>query len=282
MITTLKKILVPTDFSQTSKKALHYATALAESTGAKITILNVIDPPFNFPTNVEGVLDYLQDNSEGHLNDLLTQIEEKFPNKSFKIKSQVRIGKPVSQIMEAISDLDIDLVVMGSGADSPARKILFGSVSTDIILRSPKPVLVIPEKVNGHDAIENFGKILFTTNFRNGDYKNLKKINDFAKHFHSTINVLHVTDKEDLDTEIKYRGFKQLVEDEQLSDNIKFDLKIHDDAFEGISEYIASNYISLMVMNRYKKSIVGLLMDKNYAKKLSVYSEIPLLVLIGE
>lgn len=38
----------------------------------------------------------------------------------------------------------------------------------------------------------------------------------------------------------------------------------------------------MMVMNRYKKSIVGILMDKNYAKKMSIYAEVPLLVLIGE
>ncbi len=280
MISSMKRILIPTDFSHTSKKALFYAIALAEKTGAKITILNVIDPPFNFPTNVEGVIDFLQENAESHLKEMITQINQKYPDKKFKIQSQVRIGKPVSQILESISDLDIDLVVIGSGADAPARKILFGSVSTDVILRSPKPVFVIPEKVERDNV--NFSKILYTTNFRHADYKNLAKVNELAKGFDSSIDVLHVTEEIDLETEIKFRGFKQLVEDHKISKNIQFNMKIHDDAFEGISEYISENSISMMVMSRYKKSIVGLLLDKNYAKKLSVYAEIPLLVLIGE
>jgi hypothetical protein len=47
-------------------------------------------------------------------------------------------------------------------------------------------------------------------------------------------------------------------------------------------EGIESNDISLLVMNRYKKSIAGLLVDKNYAKRLSVYTTATLLMLIGE
>lgn len=280
MISTLKSILVPTDFSQTSKKALMYAATLAEKTGAKIIILNVIDPPFNFPANVEGVIDYLQENAENHLKEMIFQIDMKVPNKNFKVKTQIRIGKPVSQILEAINDLDIDLVVIGSGVDAPARKILFGSVSTDVILRSSKPVIAVPEKVAGHEV--DFNKILFTTNFRHADYHNLTVIVEFAKLFNSTIDVLHISEENDLETDIKFRGFKQLVEDNKLYENLSFQLKIGDDPFEGISEYLSENSVSMMVMNRYKKSIVGILMDKNYAKKLSIYAEVPLLVLIGE
>ncbi len=280
MFSSVKKILIPTDFSYASKKALSHAAVLAEKTGAKITLLNVIDPPFNFPTNVEGVIDYLQENAESHLEEMIELVQKKYPGKKFTIKSQIRIGKPVSQILEAISDLNIDLVVIGSGADSPAKKVLFGSVSTDVILRSNKPVLAVPEKSNETNV--DYSQILFTTNFRQTDYKNLNLLVDFAKLFDSTIDILHISNEKDLDSDIKFRGFKQLATDEQIYDKLSYNYKIHQDAFEGISEYISENSISLMVMNRYKKSIVGLLVDKNYAKKLSIYSEIPLLVLIGE
>ena len=280
MFSSVKKILIPTDFSYASKKALSHAAVLAEKTGAKITLLNVIDPPFNFPTNVEGVIDYLQENAESHLEEMIELVQKKYPGKKFTIKSQIRIGKPVSQILEAISDLNIDLVVIGSGADSPAKKVLFGSVSTDVILRSNKPVLAVPEKSD--ETRVDYSQILFTTNFRQTDYKNLNLLVDFAKLFDSTIDILHISNEKDLDSDIKFRGFKQLATDEQIYDKLSYNYKIHQDAFEGISEYISENSISLMVMNRYKKSIVGLLVDKNYAKKLSIYSEIPLLVLIGE
>ncbi|TVQ05213.1 MAG: universal stress protein [Balneolaceae bacterium] len=278
MISQAKHILLPTDFSECSKNALNHAALLADKFGARITLLNVIDPPFNFPTNVDGVIDYLQENAEQHLERLIEHVDEQYPKRTFKLKHQIRIGKPISQILEAISDLNIDLVVLGSAMDAPTRKVLFGSVSTDVILRSTKPVLAVPEGVK-HVGFE---KILFTTNFRHKDLRNLEHLAEFAKLFNSEIHVLHVTDKEDLETDIKFRGMKELVKEKKIYKKIDFELKTSDDAFIGISEYVNDNDISMMVMNRYIKSVIGLLLDKNYAKKMSIYSTVPLLVLIGE
>lgn len=280
MISKVKRILVPTDFSVTSQKALECAAKIATQLDAKIKLLNVIDPPFNFPTNVEGVVDFLKENAEQHLGKFIEEIQEKYSDKPLQIKSQIRLGKPVSQILEAVSDLNIDLVVMGSSTDSPARKVIFGSVSTDILLRSPKPVLAIPENA-GKDSI-NLSNFLFTTNFRPNDLENLTDLTKFAELFDSSIEVFHVAKENDLASEIKFRGLKQLVTEKKLYDKIRFEYIINEDAFEGISEYMGSKSDTTIVMNRYKKSIVGLLLDKNYAKKLSVYSKVPLLVLVGE
>lgn len=278
MISQAKHILLPTDFSECSNNALNHAALLADKLDARITLLHVIDPPFNFPTNVDGVIDYLQENAEQHLDRLVENVEKQYPKKTFKVRHQIRIGKPISQILEAISDLNIDLVVLGSAMDAPTRKVLFGSVSTDVILRSPKPVLAVPEGVEKVD----FDKILFTTNFRHKDLRNLEEVAEFAKVFNSEIHALHVSDNNDLETEIKFRGMKELVKEKKVYKKIDFELITNDDAFIGISEYVNKNDISMMVMNRYKKSIIGLLLDKNYAKKMSIYSTVPLLVLIGE
>lgn len=277
MISSIKRILVPTDFSACSKKAAMTAGLIADKMKATITLLNVIDPPFNFPTNIEGVIDYLRDNAEQHLEHLINDLKEAYPSGNITIKSQIRIGKPVSQILEAISDINADLVVTGSGSDSPARKVIFGSVSTDIILHSTVPVISIPEK---SDDI-SFQKILFTTNFRSNDLNNLKDLIGFAKKFDSQIDVLHISEVDDLETEVKFRGFKSLVSEHNLYHKINFKNIFHEDTFTAISEYVESHNMTMMVLNRYKKSVVGLLLDKNYTKQLSIYSSVPLVVLTG-
>jgi nucleotide-binding universal stress UspA family protein len=280
MISKIKRILVPTDFSTTSIKALGVAAKIADKLDAKITLLNVIDPPFNFPTNIEGVIDFLTENSEQHLAMAIDKVKKENPGKALQIKSQIRLGKPVSQILEAISDLKFDLVVMGSSTDAPTRKVIFGSVSTDILLRSPKPVLAIPE--NADEKNIQLDHLLFTTNFRHNDVENLADLAIFAKHFDASIEVLHIASEDDLKSDIKFRGFKQLVTEKNIYDKIRFEYVVKEDAFEGISEYIGSKPGLTIVMNRYRKSIVGLLVDKNYTKKLSVYSKVPLLVLMGD
>lgn len=275
MISSTKHILVPTDFSVCAKKAALAAGSIANKLHAKITLLNVIDPPFNFPTNMEGVIDYLRENAEQHLDRLSTDLKETYPDGNITVKKQIRIGKPVSQILEGISDLHIDLVITGSGSDSPARKVVFGSVSTETIMHSPIPIISIPENSNN----VSFEKLLFTTNFRSNDLNHLKNLIDLAKIYQSEIDVLHISATDELEADIKLRGFKELIFEQKLYNNISFKNKIHEDPFAAISEYIEDNETTMLVLNRYKKSVVGLLMDKNYTKQLGIYSKVPLLVL---
>lgn len=278
MISSVKRILLPTDFSDCSKNALKYASEIAGKIDARITLLHVIDPPFNFPANIDGVIDYLQENAEQHLENMKAKVAEYQPEKKIKVDTKIRIGKPISQILEATNDLKIDLVILGSATQNPARKVIFGSVSTDVILRAVKPVIAIPENISRVD----FRKILFTTNFRANDLKNLGKLAEFAKHFGSTIDVLHVSEKDDLETQVKYRGLKELAAEKKVYGKLEFHLITNKNAFEGISDFVKSNGISMMVMNRYRKSIVGMLLDKNYAKQFSIYSTVPLFVMLGD
>ncbi|MCC5942517.1 MAG: universal stress protein [Balneolaceae bacterium] len=278
MISTTKHILIPTDFSACSRMAMMYAGRIAEKTGAKITLLNVIEPPFNFPTNVEGVIDYLKENAEQHMERMEDEFNKKFDGKNIKIKHQLRIGKPVSQIIEAIGDSKVDMVVMGSGTEESKRQLFFGSVSSDIMLSSPVPVLAVPEKAKDL-KFENF---LFTTNFRPGDFKNLNETANFAKLFGSSIHLLHVAKEKNLETEIKFRGIKDLAKEEKLLNKLNFELLIDDDVIQTMSKFIDSKDISLLVLNRYKKSVLESMLDENHTKKMRIYSKVPLLVLVGE
>jgi len=277
MISNVKRILVPTDFSDCSKKAALAAASVANKFKATITLLNAIDPPFNFPGNMEGVLDYLRENAEQHLERFKNDLNTAIPDGDFKVKHQIRIGKPVSQILEAISDLDIDLVIIGSGSDVPARKVIFGSVSTDIILHSTVPVISIPEEATD----VSFDKMLFATNFRSNDLENLTDLVSLADSYNAEIDIIHVSDENNLETDVKFRGFKDLIREKNLYSSIKFHHVVHENPFKAISDYVEQNDVSVLVLNRYKKSVVGMLLDKNYTKQLSVYSKVPLLVLTG-
>lgn len=278
MISNVKRILVPTDFSDCSKKAALAAGSVASKFNATITLLNVIDPPFNFPGNMQGVLDYLRENAEQHLERFKKDLQEAHSDKEISVKHQIRIGKPVSQILEAVSDLKTDLVVIGSGSDVPTRRVIFGSVSTDIILHSPVPVISIPE--DSEDV--SFKKMLFATNFRSNDLENLEDLISLADSYDSEINIIHVSAEDNLETDVKFRGFKDLIREKNLYDSIEFHHVAHENPFEAISDYVDQNDISFLVLNRYKKSVVGILLDKNYTKQLSVYSKVPLLVLTGK
>ncbi|QFU81227.1 universal stress protein [Natronorubrum aibiense] len=53
-------------------------------------------------------------------------------------------GEPAETILEAVTELDSNVIVLGSGDQSPVGKMLFGSVTQDVVLESDRPVTVVP------------------------------------------------------------------------------------------------------------------------------------------
>jgi nucleotide-binding universal stress UspA family protein len=146
----ISKILVPTDGSETARKAVRYAGDLAKQTGAVLTLLSVIDkealvaksiPAIASPTHIiEPVEDYLRMAAETYLKDA----EKLCRRKGVKIKKVSRSGHPVEEIIKEAKRLKADLIVMGSRGKSAIKTAVLGSVTFGVIHRDTKfPVLVI-------------------------------------------------------------------------------------------------------------------------------------------
>ncbi len=275
MISSAKRILVPVDFSDCSKNALHYAAFIAEKLGAKIILLHALEPPFNFPAHIDGALDYLKKNAHKHLERMIDELESSVESKQLKIEKELVIGKTVTEIIRWIKSEEPDLVITGSGTEMRGRKMIFGSVSTDMLLKSPVPVLTVPENF----AIGDFKKILFTTNYKRNDLENLKSVSDFAKEFDGSVQIVHVSIKDDLESQIKFRGFKDLISEEKDLKNTDFKLIIDSDPFDAISELVDKEGASMIVLNRYSKNVFEKLLYKDHTKQLGVYAKTPMLVI---
>ena len=115
-ILDLKKILVPIDFSETSKKAFHYALRFAEQFNCEIVLLHVVEPvsPTVGPLLVlEVFLD---------AEDPLCIVEKKLAalsaqscsNGTNSASSTVRTGHAPNEITKAAKDLDVDLIVIAT------------------------------------------------------------------------------------------------------------------------------------------------------------------------
>jgi len=275
MISSIKHILVPVDFSDCSKNAMHYASFLAQNAKAKITLLHVLEPPFNFPAHIDGVMDYLIKNAHQHLDKMIGELDNPRNENQLKAEKLLETGKTMTQILRVIESSKPDLVVIGSGTEIQSRKMIFGSVSTDMLLKSPIPVITVPEGSKSGD----FNKILFTTNYKRNDLENLKKVSSLANQFNGKIEIVHVSEKDDLESQIKFRGFKDLIKEEKNLDNVSFTLIIDSDPFDAISELIDKEGASMIVLNRYSKNVFEKLLYKDHTKKLGVYSKIPMLMI---
>jgi universal stress protein A len=142
------KILVPTDFSKYSDKALNQAFDIAKQYNSKVYVLHVIhekmidridDYGITYPSYVK---DMEMEMIKGARVKLQKEID-KFPQaKELEVLSEVVLGKPSEEILKAQTEKGIDLIVIASLGRSGIAKYLIGSVARNVLKGAKCPVLL--------------------------------------------------------------------------------------------------------------------------------------------
>jgi nucleotide-binding universal stress UspA family protein len=140
----ISRILHPTDFSKPSVHAFELACALARDYGAQLIVLHVISPPTVVFTEgaVPPDMDFL-------INDVRARLDQlRAPDPSITFERRIAQGQAVDSILQAIQELDVDLVVLGTHGHTGLKRLLMGSVAEQILRKAPCPVLTV--KGEGH------------------------------------------------------------------------------------------------------------------------------------
>lgn len=139
-----RKILVPIDFSDCSKKALRYAVPLAKQHDAALTLLNVVPiPPWAVgeASGGENVPTLQRASGEQELARLMTEVI----HGEVAADSTVRVGSPAAEIVELAKSLPADIIIISTHGHSGWGHVFKGSVAERVIRHSPCPVLVVRE-----------------------------------------------------------------------------------------------------------------------------------------
>jgi nucleotide-binding universal stress UspA family protein len=149
---TIKKILLPTDFSPASKKAFYYALRFAEEPGSKIILLHVLEPetPLTSAGQPEAAAFY-EEELAGVEKDLRALAHSAEAAGIAGTRSIVRTGVATHEIVEAAKELDVDLIVIATHGFTAWKHFAIGSTAERVARAAPCPVLVVREKE--HDFI---------------------------------------------------------------------------------------------------------------------------------
>ncbi|HHT74634.1 MAG TPA: universal stress protein [Methanomassiliicoccaceae archaeon] len=136
-----KKILIPTDGSEYTKKAIAQGLEIAKLMNAEVTALYVVDQTsfVNFPMDSTVVSIYSLLEKEGQ--DAVDYVVEEGAKIGVKVTAMLQEGSPVKKIVDVAKDHD--LVVMGTIGRTGISKILLGSVAERVVRFAPCPVLVV-------------------------------------------------------------------------------------------------------------------------------------------
>jgi len=266
----IKNILIPVDFSKSSKNALKAAIAIAKKTKAKIHMVNSVHIHSPMP--------------DGHMieaivGDYEEQVKESFEELESEIIELQDVphdhDRFVSYLADAIysetKQKNIDLIVMGTRAQHTMGERLLGTNAIDVIAQSEIPVLVIPE--NYHNF--NPTRIGFASDFlRVPDYGPLKILNTLGNLYDAEVMVFHIAD--DI-TEGEQKQIDKIKKKLHSLSNCSIRTVSADSVIDGIKEFTSSHQLDILTLMPRHHSLFERLFVKSVTKTIAIDIDIPLL-----
>jgi nucleotide-binding universal stress UspA family protein len=154
MIPQVKRILFATDLSKNSAYAFYYAVHMAQRDEAKIIIMHAVEP---LPPMMISFKDFEHNVAKDRWEETAKKFRERIQDISVKVDARmgissvdlisdilIRPGNPVEEILKAADEENCDVIVLGTHGKGFLKQTFLGSVSSSVLLRTRKPVLIVP------------------------------------------------------------------------------------------------------------------------------------------
>ena len=274
----MKKILFPTDFSETAENAFVYALNMAKSLEAELIVLHVYDVAvISYEAYSPITLDIYESIELGNFENFkdyvpkLREIAETHGLDDVPMSHVMEEGDLVHAINNIVNQENINLIVMGTKGASGLQEMFLGSNTASVIENIQTTLLCVPLEAK----FQKIEKIGFTTRYRDKDREALKKVIKIADKLKATVKCLYVKTVNSDVTEQQISDWRE----EFKIDPLNFFITSNDNLEDEVFEFVTSQNIDVLAMLTYKRTFFESLFKKSFAKKLSYHSEIPLLVL---
>lgn len=221
----MKRILVPTDFSEHAHYALKVASQIAKKNDSELFLLNLLDLPshmkdmINSGVNIPEVMLFLK-----KTNDKLDELRTEDFLQGLTITTCTKIEKAFEGISTYSKENNIDLIVMGSHGTSGFQEVLIGSNTEKVVRTSETPVLVIKGEVEVFKA-DNF---VFASDFTQEIKKPFQKLLKFADLFKANLSLVMINTPNSFKTSINAEKImNDFIKEFSLE---KYSLHIHNDS----------------------------------------------------
>jgi len=283
-MTQESSIFLATDYSEQVKSAEQYAFEFAKETNSFLTIIHVHDLPFSLPAEANAYvketerirkheLQKLKLHCEATIHDLKIKLNE------IKWESLVLEGAIGKEISKEADRSKPNLIITGTHASKGFISFFENSHTWEIIKKTNVPILSVPPNY----PIKEIKKIVFATEFKEGEIPGLNYLVDFASGFKAEIIVLHISNQTITDEFEKnmFEKFKTEIYDKIDYEKLYLRLIHSDDIVGGINEYCDSVKADWLAMSHSKPALLKRLFinKKSVTKELVLQSHIPLLSL---
>lgn len=257
-------ILLPTDFSYNSRKAIDYA--LNCFSNASFNLLHIITPHQAGATMVVDINEELKKANQPKMDEFISELQEKHPK--CNINGRVEIGMFVQTIIEEAEEKNINLIILGTKGSSGIKEVLIGSNAADAVKNVKLPMLIVPE----NSQISCPQQILLSSDFSSKSQEIESTLIDVIREYFKTdLDLLHVFSSKDKTPNVNYSDLME-----------KKEVDIHVVSAENIEEailnYAHEKQYDLIALVPKDRGIIKNLFHHSVTKKLSMHSDIPLFI----
>lgn len=280
--TTMKHILVPTDFSDNAFSALTYATHLFEDEACTFFILNSFESQVSQLTSrvdiarTKGIVEELYNETDVKCEEVISKIKALHDNPKHTyrvISTSLSLFRAVNTLIEKEG---VEFAVIGSKGKTAAEDILMGSNALKMIEKiKGAALLVIPENIE----FTPINHIAFATGFKRNLHKNeLDPLLSLAHTFNSSVSIVHMQQQDALDAtqQLHQKNIIKLLKELNPQSNW---LETKDGIDIAIANHIQRGSIDMLAMIFYKHNVFVKLFREATVKNLAKKSTIPFLIL---
>jgi len=279
----IKKLLVPTDFSDNALNAFRYAIWFADQYKADIHVLHVVYPtaePLDYPAmaaqmaqkQIEAAKEIAKNFIERGLAQVHTTYE---PMYIPKVTSEVVMGTPESRIKEIAREKEIDLIIMGTKGEHNTLQNTFGSITTGTMNQAPCPMLVVPEK-----AIQRKIKTVgYATDLRPADPYHIWEIGKLLAPFAAILRVVHIEKRPDEERPLSMKDLQDFFSSNAPSLQINFHNIATKDIEKELEDFEETWDVDLMILAKPNRGFFQRLFHRSVTKELALHTDVPLLIL---
>lgn len=209
------RILLCTDFRESSLEARRRAVEYAKALGARLIVFHVVQSSGyacpTFPESVSAQVSEIYRTIDECIREELDRITNQCRQELHDVTSFLRSGVPAEEIAHFAATHDVRLIVMGTHAWSGVRRILLGSTALNVARTASCPVVVVrtsPEPTRRSPLIPTehplrpetevpgmaTQRILFCTDFSENSLPARDKAVEYAKAFAASLAVVHIVD----------------------------------------------------------------------------------------
>jgi nucleotide-binding universal stress UspA family protein len=276
----MKKILIPTDFSDISKNAVIFAFHMAEKLNVEIELIHVLEI-YKFAAGTseaelistilpaENIAE-MESSAKESFETFMQSIIPLVPS-SVKYNINIVTGHLINEMAVRSAMPETDLIVLGVSCTQDLVTRFTHSTISSILLESQCPVLIIPSCY----LYAPFGKVIVPVDFQETEIKMIEYFLSTFQGFNPQIKIIHVTRSIDFDVELKMTGMKHLIEERTSYKEISYQLIIHKNIVQGILEQVKD--ANLLLMLKENEGFIKSLFESSKTEKITHYLRIPML-----